>query len=61
VLVGHGSTEESNDFGLPFDYYLQRDSDLLVLRRADGFDVARFGALSPDLFEVELAVYEDAD
>ncbi len=61
MLVGHGSIDESNDFGLPFGYYLQRDGDLLVLRRADGSDVARFGALGLDPFEVELAVWEDAD
>jgi hypothetical protein len=61
VLVGHGSIDESNDFGLPFGYYLQRDGDLLVLRRADGSDVVSFGAVDLDLFEVELAVWEDAD
>ena len=61
MLVGHGSIDESNDFGLPFGYYLQRDGDLLVLRRADGSDVGRFGALGLDLFEVEFAVWEDAD
>ena len=61
MLAGHGSIDERNNFGLPFGYYLQRDGDLLVLRRADGSDVARFAALSLDPFEVELAVWEDAD
>ncbi len=46
---------------LPFGYYLHREGDLLILRRADGSDVATFGAVGVDLFEVELAVWEDAD
>ena len=59
--MGHESADERNGFGLPFGYYLKRDDDLLILRRADGSDVATFGALNLDLFEVELAVWEDAD
>jgi hypothetical protein len=59
--VGHESTDEHTGFGLPFGYYLKRDDDLLILRRADGSVVARFGAMDLDLFEVELAVWEDAD
>lgn len=59
--MDHESTDERNDFGLPFGYYLQRAEDLLILRRADGSDVAAFGAVGVDLFEVELAVWEDAD
>jgi hypothetical protein len=35
--------------------------DLLVLRRPDGSVVAAFGATDADLFEVEAAVWEDAD
>ena len=46
---------------LPFDYYLQYDADPLILRRADGSDVATFGAVELDFYEVELAVWEDAD
>jgi hypothetical protein len=46
---------------LPFGYYLDRDADLLVLRRPDGAFVAAFNAVGADLFEVELAVWEDAD
>ena len=47
--------------GLPFGYRLEREDALLILRRADGTDVASFGAVGLDLFEVELAVWEDAD
>jgi hypothetical protein len=46
---------------LPFGYYLDRDADLLILRRPDGSFVAAFNAVGTDLFEVELAVWEDAD
>ena len=45
----------------PFGYYLDRDADLLILRRPDGSFVAGFNAVGADLFEVELAVWEDAD
>ena len=57
----HRSTDEHNGFVLPFGYYVERDEDLLTLRRADGSEVAGFGAVDVDLFEVELAVWEDAD
>ena len=46
---------------LPFGYYLDRDADLLILHRPDGSFVAAFNAVGADLFEVELAVWEDAD
>ena len=46
---------------MPFGYYLERDADLLILRRPDGSFVAGFNAVGADLFEVELAVWEDAD
>ncbi len=46
---------------LPFGYYLERDQDLLILRRADGSDAAAFGAVGVDPFEVEFAVWEDAE
>jgi hypothetical protein len=46
---------------LPFGYYVERESDLLLLRRADGTLVAAFRARDVDLFEVELTVWEDAD
>ena len=46
---------------LPFGYYLDRDADLLMLRRSDGSLVAAFCASGVDLFEVELTAWEDAD
>ena len=46
---------------MPFGYHLERDDDLLILRRADGSDVTAFGAVGLDVFEVEVAVWEDAD
>ena len=58
---GHGETGGRDELGLPFGYHLERDDDLLILRRADGSDVAAFGVVGLDLFEVELAVWEDAD
>jgi hypothetical protein len=58
---GHGRTGGPDGLGLPFGYHLERDDDLLILRRADGSDVAAFGAVGLDLFEVELVVWEDAD
>ena len=48
-------------FRLPFGYFVQRDSDLLVLLRPDHTFVAAFGAMVADPFEVEAAVWEDAD
>jgi hypothetical protein len=58
---GHGKAGGYDGFGLPFGYRLERDDDLLILRRADGSEVASFGAVGLDPFEVELAVWEDAD
>ena len=58
---GHGKTGEHDGLGLPFGYHLERDDDLLILRRPDGSDVTAFGAAGLDLFEVEVAVWEDAD
>jgi hypothetical protein len=46
---------------LPFGYYAEHAAGLLLLRRADGSLVAVFRARDVDLFEVELAVWEDAD
>jgi hypothetical protein len=61
VLVEHDCIDEHSGFRLPFGYYLERDADLLILRRPDRSVVAAFGASAVDLFEVELAVWEDAD
>jgi hypothetical protein len=46
---------------LPFSYYVELHNDPLVLRRADASDVATFGAIDVDFFEVELSVWEDYD
>jgi hypothetical protein len=48
-------------FWLPFGYYLERDADLLILRRSDSSVVAAFSVVGADLFEVELMAWEDAD
>jgi hypothetical protein len=61
MVEGQESIHEHNRFKLPFGYYLSRDADLLVLRRFDGSFVAAFNVRGVDLFEVELAVWEDAD
>ena len=45
----------------PFGYYLDLDADVLVLRRPDGSTVVAFAAGGADPFEVEAAVWEDAD
>jgi hypothetical protein len=57
----HGKTGGHDGIGLPFGYHLERDDDQLILRRADGSDVAAFSAVGLDPFDVELAVWEDAD
>jgi hypothetical protein len=60
-VVGHERTDGHDGFELPFGYYLERDADLLVLRRSDGSFAAAFNVRGVSLFEVELAVWEDAD
>lgn len=55
------SLDAQNGFWLPFGYYLEPDADLLILRRSDESLVAAFSAEGVDLFEVELAVWADAD
>ena len=56
------SNDGHNGFDLPlFGYYLERDSDLLVLSRSDGSFAAACNLRGVDVFEVELAVWEDAD
>lgn len=59
--MGHERTDGHDGFELPFGYFLERDADLLVLRRSDGSFVAAFNVSGLSLFEVELAVWEDAD
>jgi len=61
MLVDHRSATRPDGFEPPFGYYLQRDADLLILRRSDDSFVAAFSARGVDLFEVELTVWEDAD
>jgi hypothetical protein len=46
---------------LPFGYYVERELDVLLLRRPDDTLVAAFSARGVDPFEVELTVWEDAD
>ena len=59
--MGNEGIDGHNGFWLPFGYHLERDADLLVLRRSDGSFVAAFSAVGADLFEVELRVWEVAD
>ena len=59
--VRKGREEYKKESWLPFGYYLQYDADLLIVRRSDGTFVAAFNASKVDLFEVEVAVWEDAD
>jgi hypothetical protein len=58
---GQRRTGGHDGLGLPFGYQLERDDDLLILRWADGSDVAAFGAVGLDLFGLTLAVWEEAD
>jgi hypothetical protein len=60
-LVEHESRDGQNGIWLPFGYYLEREADLLILRRSDDSPVAEFSAEGLDLFEVEFAVWADAD
>ena len=57
----HESIDGKDGIWLPFGYYVEREADLLILRRSDDSLVAVFSAESVDLFEVELAVWADAD
>jgi len=59
--MGHEGIDGHDGHRLPLGYDVERDADVLIERRADGSDVAAFGASGIDLFEVELAVWEDAD
>jgi len=61
LLVEHESIDGQDGIWLPFGYYLERAADLLILRRSDDSLVAAFNAESVDLFEVELAVWVDAE
>ena len=61
MVEGQENIGGHDGFELPFGYYLERDADLLVVRRSDGSFVAAFNVRGANRFEVELAVWEDAD
>ena len=61
MLVGHERTVDHRTLWLPFGYALERDADVLILRRFDGSFVAAFNTRGVDPFEVELTLWEDAD
>ena len=61
MLVKRSNADDHNRHRLPFGYYLEYDPDLPILRRSDGSFVAAFSARGVDLFEVELAAWDDAD
>ena len=60
MLKERRTTHERQGSGLPFGYYLERDPDLLILRRPDGSFVAAFSTRGVDLLEIELTLWEDA-
>jgi hypothetical protein len=53
--------DDHSTLWLLFDYYPERDADLLILRRSDGSFVATFSTRGVGLFEVELMAWNDAD
>jgi hypothetical protein len=61
MLPGRKGIESHKSSTLPFGYYVERERDVLRLRRPDNSLVAAFRARDVDLFEVELTVWEDAD
>ncbi len=61
MLLGRGPRDELYELELPFGYYLEFGGNLLILRRPGGSFVAAFSARGVDPFEVEVAVWEDAD
>jgi hypothetical protein len=61
MVEGQENIGGHDGFELPFGYYLEHDEDLLVLRRSDSSLVPAFNVGGVSLFEVELAVWEDAD
>jgi len=60
-LVERERMDYQGSLALPFDYYVEREADLLILRRSDGTFAAAFSARGVDFFEVELTAWEDAD
>ena len=61
MFLEHKGRGEPSGVELPFGYYLECDGTLLILRRSGGAFVAAFSARGLDLFEVEFALWEDAD
>ena len=61
MLVERQRMDPRRGSTLPFGYYVEREPDLLLLRRPDGTLVAAFSARGVDPLEVELTVWEDAD
>ena len=61
MFIERGNADERQGSKLPFGYYVELDADLLILRRPDCSIVAAFSAMGADVFEVEVAVWEDAD
>jgi hypothetical protein len=61
MLPGGERIESHKSSTLPFGYYVEREPDVLLLRRPDDTLVVAFRAKDVDLFEVELTVWEDAD
>ncbi len=61
MYVGGARVNGQEQSKLPFGYYLEPDADLLILHRSDGSFVATFSAGGVEHFEVEVAVWEDAD
>ena len=53
--------ERAGSVRLPFGYRAQRAGERLILRRPDGSFVTAFLARDADPFELEAAVWEDAD
>ena len=53
MLVAFEDTDDHSTLWLWFGYYLERDADLLMLRRSDGALVAAFNTRGVHLFEVE--------
>jgi hypothetical protein len=61
TLAERGNADGRQRSGLPFGYHVEYRADSLILLRPDRSFVAAFGAMGADPFEVEAAVWEDAD
>ena len=61
MLVERERLDSRRGSTLPLGYYVERDPDLLLLRRPNGTLVATFSTRGVDPLEVELTVWEDAD